>query len=382
MTTATSPPMRALTIATAQIDDWIATNAVVGAAIVVWHQGFVVAERYAGMAQPGAPVNEGTLFALASVTKPVSAATVVALVEAGLVALDEPVVRFVPEFAAPVTGESDAIDSELERLRSTVTLRQLLAHTSGLPENVRSRRERSVAPPSLAEITDALCRLPLQSPPGAEVRYSNAGYAILARIAERVAGEGFWTATNRRVLEPLGLVDVVARPDPSHVDRIAYVADARGRGTETESYNSPYWRNLGIPWGGLFGTARDLARFASSFLASGSPFLSPPAVAMMTTDQTGGVPGGVESAKVRWPVASWGLGWEVKGSKRRHWTGELTSPRTFCHFGQAGTLLWVDPDRQLVVAVFANRTVTHLWPFVPARWARLSNAIVAAADAA
>lgn len=70
----------------------------------------------------------------------------------------------------------------------------------------------------------------------------------------------------------------------------------------------------------------------------------------------------------------------MKGSKRRHWTGELTSPATFCHFGAAGTLLWVDPVHDLALAVFANRSVAHMWAFILARWARLSNAVVAAAD--
>jgi CubicO group peptidase (beta-lactamase class C family) len=94
------------------------------------------------------------------------------------------------------------------------------------------------------------------------------------------------------------------------------------------------------------------------------------------------VPGGVESAKVRWDPGRWGLGWEVKGEKRRHWTGDFTSPRTFCHFGHAGTLLWGDPERDIALAVFANRTVTHMWGFILPRWARLSNAIIAAADTA
>ena len=93
-----------------------------------------------------------------------------------------------------------------------------------------------------------------------------------------------------------------------------------------------------------------------------------------------GVPGGVESAKVRWNPGRWGLGWEVKGEKRRHWTGELTSMRTFCHFGHAGTLLWADPDHHVALAVFANRSVTHMWSFIHSRWARLSNAVVAAAS--
>jgi CubicO group peptidase (beta-lactamase class C family) len=100
----------------------------------------------------------------------------------------------------------------------------------------------------------------------------------------------------------------------------------------------------------------------------------------MTTDQTLGVPGGVESAKVRWNPGRWGLGWEVKGEKRRHWTGDFTSDRTFCHFGHAGTLLWGDPERDLALAVFTNRTVTHMWGFLLPRWARLSNAVIAAAS--
>jgi CubicO group peptidase (beta-lactamase class C family) len=82
--------------------------------------------------------------------------------------------------------------------------------------------------------------------------------------------------------------------------------------------------------------------------------------------------------RISWERAVWGLGWEVKGHKRDHWTGELTSPNTFCHFGASGTLLWADPDRNVALAVFGNRTVAHLWPLVPARWPRLSNAIIAA----
>ena len=91
-----------------------------------------------------------------------------------------------------------------------------------------------------------------------------------------------------------------------------------------------------------------------------------------------GLPGAVQSLHVHWPEAAWGLGWEVKGSKRKHWTGELTSPSTFCHFGASGTLLWADPEHDIALAVFANRTTVKLWPFAPPRWARLSNSLVSA----
>jgi beta-lactamase class C len=158
------------------------------------------------------------------------------------------------------------------------------------------------------------------------------------------------------------------------------VADTNHAGTDYEPYNSQYWRDLALPWGGLYGSAPDLARFAGSFLRNGPRLLSDATVALMTTDQADGVPGGVESMKVTWNPAFWGLGWEVKGNKRRHWTGELTSERTFCHFGAAGTLLWADPERDVALAVFGNRMTIHLWPFIPARWSRLSNSLLAALD--
>jgi CubicO group peptidase (beta-lactamase class C family) len=372
----------ALTAALTQIDGWIGgPQGVTGAGAVVWHRGRIAAERYAGEARPGIRVGPETLFALASVTKPVAAAAVMTLVEDGRVALDEPAAAFVPEFGEAATGGEPA----LEARRAEITVRQLLGHTAGLPEDLKPGNLRYADGPDLQTLTGAMGRVPLQSAPGAELRYSNAGYAVLARLAERAGGEGFWDLTRRRVLAPLGLRDIVAGPDPEHGERLAEVADTHHPGTPVETYNSAYWRALALPWGGLYGTPRDLARFAGAFLPSGDGWadaaLAPPTRALMTTDQAGGVPGGVESGRVWWPTAHWGLGWEAKGGKRRHWTGDLTSPRTVCHFGQAGTLLWADPARDLALAVFTNRVVARMWTAILARWVRLGNAVVAAADA-
>jgi beta-lactamase class C len=229
------------------------------------------------------------------------------------------------------------------------------------------------------DVIDQICRLPLVSAPGAELRYSNAGYGVAARLAERVSGSAFWPLVSERVLDPLSLSEIVANPSGALLERVATLADTLHVGTDVETYNSAYWRDLALPWGGLFGTPRDAVRFAAAFLPSGKRAHSETAVDLMISDQTLGVPGGVESARVRWEPGRWGLGWEVKEEKRRHWTGELTSPRTFCHFGHAGTLLWGDPEHDLALAVFANRAVTHMWAFILTRWARLSNAVVAAA---
>jgi beta-lactamase class C len=301
------------------------------------------------------------------------------LVDDGALSLDEPVGRLVPEFRAGPEPGSQVADPDLERLRPWIGARQLLCHVSGLPEDLGPRESRYLEGVGIDAVIDQMCRLSLLSVPGSRLRYSNAGYGVLARLVERVSGQTIWQRAAERVYAPLALQEIVAEPAGALEARVAHLADTNHEGTEFETYNSAYWRSLALPWGGLFGTPRDAARFAAAFLPSGPRFLSGAATHSMTTDQTLGAPGGVESAKVSWDPGRWGLGWEVKGEKRRHWTGELTSPRTFCHFGHAGTLLWGDPEIDLALAVFANRTVSHMWAFILSRWARLSNAVVSAA---
>jgi beta-lactamase class C len=357
-------------IALLQIDDWIGPEGAPGVGAAVWHSGEIVAMRHAGEARPGVPVDEATIFALASVTKPITAATIMALAASGDVRLDDQVVDLAPEFAEA------ARQGAFEAYREQVTVRQLLCHTSGLPEDLRRGFFRGRVLPTLAEITDAMCALSLEYEPGTQLVYSNAGYGILARIVERVTGDDSWDVAWRRVLDPLQMRDTIDRPGPALDERIALVRDAANAGKPSEAYNSQYWRDLGIPWGGLYGTAGDLIRFAGAFLTGDETFLPRELMREMIANQVHGIPGTVQSLRVHWLDAAWGLGWEIKGAKRKHWTGELASPATFCHFGATGTLLWGDPEHDVALAVFANRTTYHLWPFVPPRWARLSNSII------
>jgi len=375
--TAAQSPASEFEYALRQIDGWLIPSGVSGVGAAVWHRGELVAERYAGEARTGQPVDADTLFALASVSKPISAATVMSAIEDGFFGLDDPVIDLLPEFHAD--NDLSAIPV-LETMRPEITVRHLLAHISGLPEDIGSREVRYSDGPTLTRLTDAMCQLPLQTAPNEVVRYSNVGYAVLSRLIERHTGDEFWARTRSRVLGPMDLSDIVARPSADLLPRIATVRDAANSGTAVESYNSDYWRDLAIPWGGYFGTVRALVAFAAAFLPSNerSISLSTSSIAEMTSDQAGGIPGGVESGKVAWPVASWGLGWEVKGAKTRHWTGTVTSAQTFCHFGQAGTLLWADPGRDLVLAVFTNRTVTRAWTFFLSRWTTLSDAVASA----
>jgi CubicO group peptidase (beta-lactamase class C family) len=151
--------------------------------------------------------------------------------------------------------------------------------------------------------------------------------------------------------------------------------------TDHERYNSPYFRRLGIPWGGLYTTPEDLAVFAQAFLEGGCyrgrRIVSPATAREMTRNQlresirdTSGV--------ARWRTASWGLGWDVKGHKAPHNSGALTSPATFGHTGSSGSMLWVDPTRDLICVMIGTRSAESGWAdgSVPRR-ALFSTAVMA-----
>ncbi len=358
-----------------QIDDWIDPAAVSAASVVVRQGGREIGEHHAGTLESGRPVQRDTIFGLASVTKPITAACALLLVDRGQIGLDEPVARFLPAFGKP----SALGTPEWEAGRGLITVRQVLSHTSGLPEDLPADAVPLRNQPTLEQITDAMIATPLAYQPGTLLRYSNAGYGVLGRLIEAVVGEDIWTFAQKNLLDPMALTGIYPRPGAEVADHIAPVIDARGKGTAYEPYNSSFWRDLAIPWGGLYGTAADSARWAESFLTGDQSPLSGAARQAMITDQANGVSGGLQMLNLTWHPAFWGLGWEVKGTKRRHWTGDYTSARTYCHWGAAGTLVWVDPELDLTVAAFGNRTSYNGWPFAPiARWARLSNAIVAA----
>lgn len=357
--------------AIAQIDEWIQPAGVEGCAVAVTLNGARVASRVAGEGRPGVPVSGDTLFGLASVTKPIATTGALAAIDAGLLSLDEPISRLVPEFVAARPDDPR---------RATVTLRQLLSHTAGLAEDAPIGGN-DVPLPTLDDLVDGYIALPLADDPGTIVRYSNTGFAILTRVVERATGEDFWVWTLARGVSADRRDDIIVQPNDAQTTRIAHLRDAAAAGTPRESYNSVWWRQTAIPWGGAYGTAAAVASFAASFLpghGDASP-LSPAVRRAAIHNQTGELPGGVGSGRVWWPEATWGLGWEIKGSKRRHWSGELSSPETYCHFGQAGTLVLGDPATGITMAVLTNRSVAKMWGFILTRWLRLSNAVMAAA---
>ncbi len=289
------------------------------AAVLYVQQGDRVMERSWGLAKDPAAV-----FLLASLTKPFTAAGVIALCEKGRLELDEPVSQRLPELL--ITGP--AAD---RAWRAKLTLRHLLAHTSGLPDvapgNDELRRRRA----PLGDYLSATLKAPLAFAPGSRVRYQSMGYLMAATIAERTLGQPFRDHLANTFFVPLGMsstsLGLGGRPVEETMK--AQVPDA-----DPAAWNTPYWRDLGAPWGGAHGTAADVSKFLRFFARPRRGPIGAAAAISMLTLQT--------------PAASkerYGLGWRLGGF------GPGTSEKTFGHTGSTGVLAWCDPkaDRTVVI---------------------------------
>jgi CubicO group peptidase (beta-lactamase class C family) len=254
------------------LEGWIEEGVLPGAAAVVTRGGLVAGEAYVGLAHRTAlrPVDSGTIWSLASITKPFTATAVMLLVEEGGFSLDEPLHRLLPEFMSAPETPFD---------RRAVTLRHVLAHCSGLPGFSEDNLALRKAHRPLEDFVRSFARQPLLFAPGTAHYYSNVGILMAAEVVGRalagVLGREVETPSVRRlhsfvrerILAPLGMSDSGFCPPAEWYDRIAWVERTGQEGQDWEQANSAYYRQLGIPWGALYCTARDLARFVDLFLA-------------------------------------------------------------------------------------------------------------------
>ncbi|MGF1663925.1 MAG: serine hydrolase domain-containing protein [Kineosporiaceae bacterium] len=198
------------------------------------------------------------------------------------------------------------------------TLRHLLAHASGLPFE-------GVEPVAAV---------------GARRTYSNSGYELAAAHVAAATGRPFGDDVRDRVLAPLGMAGTELTGSPAH---------------------------------GVTGPIADLARLGAELLA---PRVLQPEI--VTQASTLAYPGldGVLPGYGRQSPNDWGLGCEIRGTKDPHWTAPANSPRTFGHFGQSGSFLWVDPEAGVACAGLAD---TPFGPWAVEAWPRLSAAVLAGA---
>lgn len=242
--------------APAGLDTIVATQIAEGripGAVVVAGDAQAPAWRYAaGMRTRGAqpePMTMDTVFDLASLTKVIATTTaVLQLVDAGRLDLDAPVARYWPAFGAQGKGD--------------ISVRELLAHTSGLPPGVPIAHAANTHD-VLREAADVVPG----TAPGTRVIYSDVNFIVLAKLVERVSGERFDAWCRTHIFAPLGMVDTGFRPDAALTTRIAPTG-SRARGI----VHDPIASRMGGIAGhaGLFATAGDLARYARMLLQGGT----------------------------------------------------------------------------------------------------------------
>ena len=314
----------------------IAARAFPTCSLAIAFRGELVAHKALGRFtyDPASPeVTTASLFDLASLTK-VVATTAMAMIlyERGLLDLEAPVTAIVPEFAVNNGG------------RREVTLRMLLAHSSGLP----AYEKLFLRAKTRADLLQAAFTTPLAAAPGALAEYSDIGFIILGVVLERLADESLDAFCQREIFGPLGMTHTTFNPTPALRDCIPPTADNRTfrhriiQG-EVQDENASVLGGI-AGHAGLFSTAEDPAIFAHAMLNGGHPILRPSTVELFSRRES--APEGTSRA----------LGWDTPSAPSQ--SGKYFSSRSFGHLGYTGTSLWIDPDRQLSITLLTNRT----WP--------------------
>jgi CubicO group peptidase (beta-lactamase class C family) len=309
------------------IDDYLraemAARTVPGLALAVARDGAVVRVGGYGLAhvELGAPVTDGAIFAIASLDKQLTAAGVLAAAERGRLGLDDPLAKWVD---VPFAG---------------VTLRQLLAHTSGLPDQVAGGFEgRAFTDYTTDQLLATVAGLAPVAPPGHRFLYSDAGLFLAQLATEKAVGEPWWDFMRRELFAPAGMTSVrsMAPGDliPGRVS--AYTLDGAGalvRDRRLDTDYGPLYSDVGM-------TVADFARWLAA-LDLGRP-LAAASVAAMTTPVVlaDGSPGG---ELFQWSRYGLGVGLD-----------DFRGEPVVLHSGHSGVGFVRFPARRLAVVVFTN----------------------------
>ncbi len=312
-----------------------------GGVLLVARRGAVVLERAAGRLtyDKGSPaVTPSTIYDLASLTKIIATTTLMMRrVEEGALDLDATAASYLLELEGSSVGGA--------------TLRDLLAHSSGLPcctELFREVGEGLDRDEARARYLEHIAGTELEVGRREQAIYSDLGVLLLGEILERSSGRGLDDLVQAEVLDPLGLADSGYLPDESLRGQTAPTEfdPWRGRLPHGEVHDENTLALGGIaPHAGLFGTAGDVAAFGQAMLNGGvygGQRLAGAKTVALFTRRAELVPG-----------SSRALGWDTPSEPSS--AGRYFSSRSFGHTGFTGTSLWIDPELDLIVVLLTNR---------------------------
>lgn len=280
----------------------------------------------------GKAASDNAMFLLGSISKPINVTAVMTLFDQGKFQLDDRVQKYLSTFA----GDG----------REQVTIRHLLAHVSGLPDQLPNNNELRKQHAPLIEFANNAMRLRPEFVPGARYQYSSMGILLAAHIAELLSGTDILTLVDRQVFAPLGMKHSAQGLGRFKLEEMVS-CQMEGAAPESGSgdpqarewdWNSPYWRKLGAPWGGTHVSAPDLARFLGEFMAARGQVVRPATARLMIKNHN---PAGFTPR---------GLGFAT--GKESGSPG--CSEQTFGHTGSTGTLCWADPASETICVVLTS----------------------------
>jgi SSS family transporter len=424
--TASPQPAADFTPITSLINDAIAAHKLPGAVVLIGHNDKVVFHHAYGSRKMAGesgingetapePMTEDTVFDMASLTKCLATATaIMQLYEAGKLQLDDPVAKYLPDFAA--NG------------KEKVTIRELLTHYSGLPEDISLKDPWGLAAPDKAEGIRRAMQSTLYGPPGLTFKYSDINFITLGAIVEKLSGESLDIYAAVHIFNPLGMketrylafdkvcgfgkdipaplrsdfLNLVAKDDPgveidcdrlswtykNWVERAAPTAhddESKMNPTANPDYDhllravvhDPTTRRMGGVAGhaGVFSTAHDTSLFAQALLdkllRNTGPFpLKQTTLQLMTRPEQPATaqPGATiftPDGQTTKGIATRGFGWDINSAfsrprgevfpiAERGANGEPDKRGSFGHTGFTGTSLWIDPASDTYVILLAN----------------------------
>ena len=331
-----------------QIQKSIAAKEIAGAVtLVVTPEGIVHLDASGSAGLPDETMQSNAIFWIASMSKPILGVLMAMLQDDGLLNVDDPVEKYLPEFKNLKTKDGKP---------ANLTIRHLLTHTSGLGEITG---EQAKASKTLSDVIPLYLAKPVAFEPGAKWVYCQSGINTAGRIAEVVTKEPLEKLMQRRLFGPLGMKDTTFYLTEQQLPRLAksYKRSAAGElelapigflngksPTSTDRFPAPN--------GGLFSTASDYGRFCRMMLRGGEldgkRYLKAETVKQIMSVQSGDVKTGFT------PGNGWGLAWCV--IREPQGVSAMLSPGSAGHGGAFGTQAWVDPTAKRAYVLMVQRT--------------------------
>jgi CubicO group peptidase (beta-lactamase class C family) len=294
----------------------------------------------------GRPMQADTVFWIASMTKPITSVALLTLQDEGKLSVNDPVSTYLPEFANLKNKDGSPA--------KPITIKHLMTHSSGLPENTP---EETHSAKNLQDLVTAFTKKPMQFEPGSKWQYCQTGINSMGRIIEVVSGKKFEDFLDERIIKPLGMIDTTFYPSADLQKRLATAYKTESGKLNPTDIFAFAGRDLAdrnrVPLanGGLFSTAGDYAKFCRMLLNNGAldgkQYLKPETVKQMSSVQSGELKTGFTEGN------GWGLG--VCVVREPQGVTAALSPGSFGHGGAYGTQVWIDPVKKVGYVLMVQR---------------------------